>query len=128
MASNRDVMFRTRAPFARHHHEFAIGPSDPEHLFRRVAIERAEQPPNEVDRCRSRQPVFGGHAIDIALDTDMRCSLDLQVSPLFILVKFSREPPLDVFGARGMAIDQTLADKLADHVYGTPPRVAKAEV
>ncbi len=97
MASNRNVMFRTRAPFARHHHEFAIGSSNLEHLFRRVAIERAMQPQNEVDGCRLRQPVLGGHAIDFALDTDMRCSLDLQVSPLFILVKFSRERALDVF-------------------------------
>ena len=44
MASNHDVMLRTRAPFARRDHELAIGASDPEHLLGRVAIERAVQP------------------------------------------------------------------------------------
>ena len=83
-------MLRTRAPLARRHLEFAIAASDPEHLLGRVAIERAVQPQNEVDRSRFRQPVFGGHAVDFALNPHMRGGLDLQVPPLFVVVEFSR--------------------------------------
>lgn len=90
MASNHNVMLRTRAPFARRHHEFAIGASDPEHLVGRVAIERAVQPQNEVDRSRFRQPVFGSHAVDFTLNAHMRGGLDLPVPPLFVVIEFSR--------------------------------------
>ena len=36
----------------------------------------------------------------------MRSGLDLQVSPLFVVVEFSCQRPLNIFGARVMALDQ----------------------
>jgi hypothetical protein len=61
------------------------------------------QPANEVNRCRLRQTVLGGHAIDLGLDAYMRSRLDLQIPPLFIVVEMSRERALYVFGPGVMA-------------------------
>jgi hypothetical protein len=36
----------------------------------------------------------------------MRSGLDLQVPPLFVVVEFSCQRPLNIFGARVMALDQ----------------------
>ena len=84
MTADRDLMVGQRRNVAGDHRERPGRLPEWRHRARGVLVERAMQPPDEVDEAGSGKPAGGVQAVNLALHPDMRPRLDLEVAALFV--------------------------------------------
>lgn len=114
MAPDCNIVLLGRTPGAGLHSEFASFAAKHEHLVRRIAVEFAMEPKDELGRSWFRKTAFCGQTIDLGLNAHMCGSFNLKVAPILILIEFADKRPFEISRTRIMPFDQVAVVSVHD--------------